>query len=52
LDPESNLLAGFFRRWELEDSLRPAFIIEARGLVSSAFDVLHNLENQKIGGPG
>ncbi|MFT5517726.1 MAG: hypothetical protein ACI80V_003875 [Rhodothermales bacterium] len=52
LDPESKLLAGFFRRWELEGSLKPAFILEARGLVSGAFDALLNLENQKIGGPG
>jgi len=46
-DPDSNLLGGFLKRWEQQSTLSPAFIDEARRLVSDAFDEIIGLETGK-----
>ena len=47
IDPEKNLVAGFFKRWKTKDKLSPAFISEAKGQISSAFDSIIGLESGK-----
>ena len=48
LDPYRNLLSGFFRRWEDSETLSWPFIVEAREIVSRAFDTIIGLESGKI----
>lgn len=48
IDPDRNLLGGFLRRWESEETLSPAFTREAKRLVSDAFDTIIGLESGKI----
>jgi hypothetical protein len=49
VDPDKNLAAGFFRRWEEEGTLSKVFIEEAqKGLISQAFDMIIGLEAGKI----
>jgi hypothetical protein len=48
IDPERNLLGGFLKRWETQDSLAQFFINEAMGLVSDAFDTIISLESGKV----
>jgi hypothetical protein len=52
ISPDQNLLGGFLDRWEREDSLRAAFIVESRRLVASAFAELTATENRKNGAQG
>jgi hypothetical protein len=47
-DPERNLLGGFIQRWRDEETLSPAFVREARGVISDAFDSIIGLESGKI----
>jgi len=48
IDEERNLLGGFLKRWEDEDTLNEMFITEAQSLVSDAFDTIIGLESGKI----
>jgi hypothetical protein len=48
MDPEGYLLGGFLKRWENEGSLRKAFVDNAKGLISDAFDQIIGLESGKI----
>ena len=48
LDPERNLLTGFFRHWERSETLSRPFIVEASEIVSDAFDTIIGLESGKI----
>ena len=47
-DPDRNLLAGFFKRWKDQGQLSPAFVGNAKGQISSAFDQIIQLESGKI----
>jgi len=47
-DPDRNLLGGFMRRWEERGTLTETFIIEAKGIISDAFDTIIGLESGKI----
>lgn len=48
-DPERHLLGGFLKRWEAAPGgqLSPAFVKEARTIVSQAFDTIIQLESGK-----
>lgn len=48
IDENRSLLGGFLKRWEEEGSLSETFVIEARLLVSDAFDTIIGLESGKI----
>ena len=48
IDENRNLLGGFLKRWEEEDTLSPMFIDEAKKLISDAFDTIIGLESGKI----
>ena len=48
-DPEGYLLGGFLSRWEQEDSLSYAFIVEAGNMVAEGFDTIIGLESGKVG---
>jgi len=50
LDPERNLLAGFFERWKTESTLSRSFIVEAKTIISQSFDAIIGLESGKVGG--
>jgi len=47
-DPERHLLGGFLKRWEQDGRLSREFVIQAKGLVSDAFDAIIGLESGKI----
>lgn len=51
LDSNGHLLGGFFTRWEMEGPLGATFIVEAKRLVSDAFDTISGLESGKVGAP-
>jgi hypothetical protein len=48
IDPESNLLGGFLKRWKSEKKLGKAFVSEAKKLVQENFDRIAQLESTKI----
>ncbi len=48
LNPEKKLYGGFMKRWEQQDTLSNAFINEAIIQTSEAFDIILELESQKI----
>jgi hypothetical protein len=48
INEEGNLLGGFLKRWEVEDSLSEMFVTEMQTLVSDAFDTIIGLESGKI----
>ena len=48
LDPETNLLGGFLKRWKEAGSLSYPFISEAKRIVAEAFDAVIGLESGKI----
>lgn len=48
INPDGNLLGGFLKRWEEEDTLSPMFVTEMQGLVGDAFDTIIGLESGKI----
>ena len=48
IDEERNLVGGFLKRWEEEDTLNEMFVTEAQQLVSDAFDTIIGLESGKI----
>jgi len=48
IDEERNLLGGFLKRWEEEETLSEMFISEAQMLVADAFDTIIGLESGKI----
>jgi hypothetical protein len=48
IDENRNLLGGFLKRWEDEDTLSEMFVTEAKQLVSDAFDTIIGLESGKI----
>lgn len=48
INPDGNLLGGFLKRWEEEDTLSPMFVTEMHGLVGDAFDTIIGLESGKI----
>lgn len=50
IDPEFNLMGGFLLRWESESTLSRSFIVEAKLIISNAFDAIIGLESGKIGG--
>jgi hypothetical protein len=47
-DPNRNLLGGFLARWKNRSTLGPAFVSDARDVVSDAFDQIIGLESGKI----
>lgn len=49
-NPDGFLIAGFFKRWNIESTLSPSFIREAKEIISAAFDSIIGLESGKIGG--
>jgi hypothetical protein len=46
--PDRNLLGGFLKRWEEEDTLSQMFVTEMQSLVGDAFDTIIGLESGKI----
>jgi hypothetical protein len=48
INEEGNLLGGFLKRWEEEDTLSEMFVTEMQMLVSDAFDTIIGLESGKI----
>jgi hypothetical protein len=48
IDEEGNLLGGFLKRWETEETLSEMFVTEMQLLVSDAFDTIIGLESGKI----
>ena len=48
LDPNQHLFAGFLNKWEGEDKLSPDFIREAAAIIESGFDLIIDLENNKV----
>ena len=48
-DPDGFMLGGFLARWEAEDSLSHAFIVEAGSLIEEGFDAIIGLESGKVG---
>jgi hypothetical protein len=48
IDREGNLLGGFLKRWEAEETLSEMFVVEMQLLVSDAFDTIIGLESGKI----
>jgi hypothetical protein len=48
INPDGNLLGGFLKRWEEEETLSQMFVDEMRTLVSDAFDTIIGLESGKI----
>lgn len=48
INEEGNLLGGFLKRWEEEDTLSEMFVTEMQTLVSDAFDTIIGLESGKI----
>jgi hypothetical protein len=48
INEEGNLLGGFLKRWEEENTLSEMFVTEMQTLVSDAFDTIIGLESGKI----
>ncbi len=48
IDPECNMLAGFFKRWKSEKKLNKLFVEEAKGQIGKGFDQISGLESGKI----
>lgn len=48
LDSEAHLLGGFLARWQAEERLSRAFIVESKYVVGAAFDTIIQLESGKI----
>ena len=48
INEEGNLLGGFLKRWETEETLSEMFVTEMQALVSDAFDTIIGLESGKI----
>jgi len=48
INPDGNLLGGFLKRWEDEDTLSEMFVSEAQMQVSDAYDTIIGLESGKI----
>lgn len=48
IDENRNLLGGFLKRWQDEDTLSEKFVTEEQKLVSDAFDTIIGLESGKI----
>jgi hypothetical protein len=48
IDENRNLLGGFLKRWQDEDTLSEMFVTESQKLVSDAFDTIIGLESGKI----
>ena len=47
-NPNRNLFGGFLKRWQEKKTLSATFITEAKTQVSEAFDMIVELESQKI----
>ena len=47
IDPNKNMLAGFFKKWKTDGKLSTFFIGEAKTLISNGFDQIIALENAK-----
>jgi len=48
IDEDRNLIGGFLKRWEEEETLSEMFVSEAQLIVSDAFDTIIGLESGKI----
>jgi hypothetical protein len=48
INPDGNLLGGFLKRWEEEETLSQMFVTEMQMLVNDAFDTIIGLESGKI----
>jgi hypothetical protein len=48
INPDGNLLGGFLKRWEEEETLSQMFLTEMQVLVGDAFDTIIGLESGKI----
>lgn len=47
-NPDRNLFGGFLKRWKDKNTLSAAFISEAKIQIGEAFDMIVELESQKI----
>jgi len=47
-NPDGNLLGGFLKRWEEDETLSQMFVTEMQMLVADAFDTIIGLESGKI----
>ena len=48
LNPESDLLGGFIKRWKDEGKLNKAYVLEKQKQIGEAFDQIIGLESGKI----
>lgn len=48
IDPDRDLLGGFFRDWQERSTLPSAFVKEKKAQVSEAFDTIIELESGKL----
>jgi len=48
INPDGNLLGGFLKRWDEEETLSQMFVTEMQRLVADAFDTIIGLESGKI----
>jgi len=48
INPDGNLLGGYLKRWEEEETLSQMFVTEMQVLVGDAFDTIIGLESGKI----
>jgi hypothetical protein len=48
IDENRNLLGGFLKRWQDEETLSEMFVSEEQKIVSDAFDTIIGLESGKI----
>ena len=48
LNPEGHLLGGFLQRWEKSSKLGATFVVNAKQIVSDAFDQISGLESHKL----
>ena len=47
IDPNKNMLAGFFKKWEEDGTLGKFFIAEAKDEISDGFDTISSFESGK-----
>jgi len=47
MDPDRNMLAGFFKKWKQDGTLSKFFIGEAKDEIGDGFDAISGLESGK-----
>ena len=48
MSPDKNLYGGFLKFWKDNNTLGAAFVTEFKGQVGKAFDLIAELESEKI----